>query len=245
MRPADSPSPPQRVVLVTGAAGGLGRELVAEFSSQGWRVLAGSHRGPIAGVESEMVSPVQLDVTSRAHVEAVIEEIAQRCGRLDALVCNAGVTADGPLARMADHEWDHVLQVNLTGAFHCSRAALRLMLPQRDGHIIHISSYSGRVGARGQTNYAAAKAGLLGLTQALAKEVGGDGIHVNAVLPGVLPTPMTASLGAAAMAEFAQANTLGRINSPDEVARFIAFLATTRNISGQVFQLDSRIAGWT
>ena len=119
------------------------------------------------------------------------------------------------------------------------------MLRQRHGHIINVSSYSGRVGARGQTNYAAAKAGLLGLTQSLAREVGSRNVRVNAVLPGVLPTAMTAALGPETQAAFAAANALGRINSIAEVARFIVFLATLENVSGQLFQLDSRIARWT
>jgi 3-oxoacyl-[acyl-carrier protein] reductase len=116
---------------------------------------------------------------------------------------------------------------------------------QRDGHIINISSHAGKGGARGQSNYAAAKAGLLGLTQSLARELGSRNVRANAVLPGVLPTRMTAKLSADQMEGFAAANALGRINSLDEVARFIVFLTGTQNISGQVFQLDSRIAPWT
>ena len=119
------------------------------------------------------------------------------------------------------------------------------MLRQRDGHIINISSFSGRAGARGQTSYAAAKAGLFGLTSSLALEVGSRNIRVNAVLPGVLPTAMTAHLKPGELDDFANANALKRINSLDEVARFIAFLAAMRNVSGQIFQLDSRISRWT
>jgi 3-oxoacyl-[acyl-carrier protein] reductase len=178
-------------------------------------------------------------------VDAVTNEIVQSWGRLDALICNAGVTADGSLALMSDDDWQRVLEVNLKGAFHCSRAALRPMLAQRDGHIIFISSFSGRVGTRGQTNYAAAKAGLIGLSQSLAREAGPRNVRANAVLPGVLPTPMTGGLEAATLASFVSANTLGRINTLDEVARFIAFLTATQNISGQIFQLDSRVAPWT
>jgi 3-oxoacyl-[acyl-carrier protein] reductase len=119
------------------------------------------------------------------------------------------------------------------------------MLKQRDGHIINISSFSARCGPAGQANYAAAKAGLIGLTTSLAREAGSRNIRVNAVLPGVLPTPMTAGLSEARLRELAAANGLGRLNSAAEVARFIAFLATTQNISGQLFQLDSRIGRWT
>jgi 3-oxoacyl-[acyl-carrier protein] reductase len=130
-------------------------------------------------------------------------------------------------------------------AFRCSKLAARQMMRQRDGHIINISSFGARRGPRGQANYAAAKAGLVGLTQSLAKELGSRNVRVNAIFPGVMPTNMTAHFPAERLEEFAQANALGRINSPDEVARFIVFLAGTQNISGQVFQLDSRIAPWT
>jgi 3-oxoacyl-[acyl-carrier protein] reductase len=146
---------------------------------------------------------------------------------------------------MAETAWQRVLDVNLKGAFLCSQAVCRRMIKQRDGHIINISSSSGRAGQRGQANYAAAKAGLFGLTTSLAREVGSRNVRVNAVLPGVLPTKMTAKRSEAEMQEFAEANALGRINSLDEVARFVAFLAGTKNISGQLFQLDSRIAPWT
>ena len=119
------------------------------------------------------------------------------------------------------------------------------MLRQRGGHIINIGSFSGRAGQRGQANYAAAKAGLIGLTESLAKEVGSRNLRVNAILPGVLPTPMTAKLSETQLADYVAANALGRINSLSEVAEFIVFLATMQNVSGQVFQLDSRIARWT
>jgi 3-oxoacyl-[acyl-carrier protein] reductase len=119
------------------------------------------------------------------------------------------------------------------------------MIRARDGHIINISSWSGRGGAAGQADYAAAKAGLLGLTAAQAREVGPRNVRVNAVLPGVLPTPMTNRLSREQREAFARANTLGRLNDPEEVARFVAFLAAMRNVSGQLFQLDSRIGPWT
>ncbi len=237
-------APQNQVVLITGAAGGLGQGLVAEFAAQGWRVVAACHR-LAQPKETESIWPVALDVTSRAQVSAVVEETLARWGHIDALINNAGVAADGVVCQIGEEDWDRVLSVNLKGAFFCSQAVLRPMCKQRDGQIINISSWSGQVGARGQANYAAAKAGLLGLTQSLAKEVGSRNVRVNAVLPGVLPTPMTAALDGKVMAEFAAANALGRINSVHEVARFIVFLAGMQNVSGQLFQLDSRIAPWT
>ena len=234
---SDSP-----VVIVTGAGGGLGNALVAEFAAKGWRVAAGFHGMPPPG-ENEQIFNVALDVTNAVTITAAVDEVVSRWGRIDALVNNAGLADDQASWQMDETAWQRVLDVNLKGAFLCSQAVCRRMIRQREGHIINISSFSGRVGQRGQANYAAAKAGLFGLTASLAQEVGSRNVRVNAVLPGVLPTRMTAKLSEAG--QFAEANALGRINSLDEVARFIVFLASTKNISGQVFQLDSRIAPWT
>ena len=233
-----------RVVLITGAAGGLGRELVTEFAAQGWRVAAAHHHAT-THTATETIWPILLDVTQRASCAETVKKLLARWGRLDALINNAGLTADQPSWQISDEDWEKVLSVNLKGAFLCAQAAVRPMLKQRDGHIINLGSFSGRSGGRGQANYAAAKAGLLGLTAALAQEVGSRNVRVNTVLPGVLPTPMTAKLTEAQRAEFATANALGRLNSIAEVARFIVFLAGMQNVSGQLFQLDSRVARWT
>jgi 3-oxoacyl-[acyl-carrier protein] reductase len=232
------------VVLITGAAGGLGQGLVRAFAANGWRVVAAYHRQP-GQLASEPCWPVRLDVTSRTEAREVVAQVVARWGRLDALVNNAGLALDKVLGQMKDEDWQRVLAVNLTGAFHCVQAVLPHLLNQEDGHILNIASFSARSGPRGQANYAAAKAGLIGFTASLAREVGARNVRVNAVLPGVLPTPMTARLGESALAELAVANALGRINTIEEVARFAAFLASLRNVSGQVFQLDSRIARWT
>lgn len=237
------PSAP-KVALITGASGGLGRALVAEFLAQGWCVAAGYHRENIHQ-EADALLPLPLDVTSREAVQSGVAQILSRWQRLDLLINNAGNTADNLSWQLTDEDWQRVLDVHLKGAFLCAQAALRPMLQQRDGHILNIASFSARTGNRGQANYAAAKAALLGLTTSLAKEAGLRNVRVNALLPGVLPTPMTASLTPKQVAAFAEANALGRLNELDEVARFAAFLAGTRNISGQCFQLDSRIARWT
>jgi len=233
-----------RVVLITGASGGLGQELVAQFAAQGWRVAAGQYRTAIHA-EAEYLLPLSLDVTDRGQAVTAVEATHRRWGRIDALVNNAGLTDDSPTWQISDEDWDRVLAVNLKGAFICAQAVLRPMLRQHDGHIINVASFSGRSGARGQANYAAAKAGLFGLTQSLAKEIGSRNVRVNAVLPGVLPTPMTAKLSEAQLAEFAAVNALGRINSIEEIAKFIVFLSSMQNVSGQLFQLDSRVAPWT
>jgi 3-oxoacyl-[acyl-carrier protein] reductase len=233
----------QRVVLITGAAGGLGRGLVEAFAREGWRVAAGWHRTSLAS-QSDSVWPVPLDVTDRAQVRKTIDELVARWGRIDVLVNNAGAMTSQVLPQLKEADWDHLVDVNLKGAFLCSQAVLRRMLDQRDGHILNVSSFAGRSGAQGRAAYAAAKAGLLGLTGALAKEVGSRNVRVNAVLPGALRTPMTAGLPPKVLDQFAAANALRRLNSVDEVARFMVLLAGLQNVSGQVFQLDSRIAPW-
>jgi 3-oxoacyl-[acyl-carrier protein] reductase len=233
----------QPVVLITGAAGGLGEGLTKEFAAQGWRVAAGYHQRPFPR-ESDSVRPVRVDVTRDSEVQAALAQVLGWWRRVDVLVNNAGVTADHPLWQMSEQDWDRVLEVNLKGAALCARAVLPAMLERRDGHIINISSYSGRVGARGQANYTAAKAGLIALTQSLAREAGPGNVRANAVLPGVLPTPMTAGLAQATLTGYARANALGRLNDVAEVARCVVFLAALKNVSGQVWQLDSRIARW-
>jgi len=232
-----------KVALITGANGGLGRALVTEFVAAGWQVIAGARQQLEA--TDPRITPITLDVVVSEGVESAVAKVIKKFNRLDVLVNNAGLTADATLAQLSDEDWTRVLDVNLNGAFRCARAVARQMMRQRDGHIINISSHGARRGPRGQANYAAAKAGMLGLTQSLAKELGSRNVRVNAIFPGVLPTNMTAQLSAEQLAGFAEANALGRINSVEEVARFIGFLATTQNISGQVFALDSRVAPWT
>jgi 3-oxoacyl-[acyl-carrier protein] reductase len=231
-------------VLITGAGGGLGEALVQVFSREHWRVAAGFHRDPPKPANEATVN-FQLDVTSTSSVAAGVEHVLMKFGRIDAMINNAGIVKDAGFWEMADDDWNRVLDVNLKGAFLCVQEVSKIMIRQRTGHIINISSFSGRAGQRGQANYSAAKAGLFGLTTSLARELGSRNVRVNAILPGVLPTKMTAHLTEGELQQFAAANALGRINSLDEVARFIVFLAGTQNISGQLFQLDSRIAPWT
>ena len=186
-----------------------------------------------------------MDVTCRESVNSAVATGLEKFQRIDVLINNAGLVADALLPQLSDDEWERVLDVNLRGAFLCSQAVTRQMIRQRDGHIINLSSQAVRLALRGRSNYAAAKAGLIGLTQSLAKELGSRNVRVNAIFPGLMPTKMTATLTTEQLDAFASANALGRINSVEEVARFIAFLATTQNISGQVFTLDSRIAPWS
>jgi 3-oxoacyl-[acyl-carrier protein] reductase len=234
----------RQVILITGAAGGLGQALDEAFAAADWQVVAGWHQTPLSGQPAN-VFPTPLDVTAADSVSAAFAETLARFGRLDALINNAGIARDALVVQMSDGDWQRVLDVNLKGAFLCAQAALRPMLKQRDGHILNISSFGGRVGRAGQANYAASKAGLIGLTQALAKEVGSRNVRVNAVLPGFLRTRLVGDLTEEQLAAHAASNALGRLNEFAEVARFVTFLAGMRNVSGQVFQLDSRIGPWS
>lgn len=231
------------VVLITGAAGGLGRALVAEFSAAGFRVAAAGHSA-MPGEATDTLWPTRLEVTQAADVHRVIDEIERRWGRLDVLVNNAGVCADRLLAQMTDDDWDRVLDVDLKGPFLCCRAVVPLMARQRSGLIVNVVSDVARRGGRGRANYAAAKAGLIGLTLSLARELGGDGIRVNAVVPGFMPTPMTADLDPAQVRQFEQSSVLGMLGDPQAAARFIVDLAAHPHLSGQVLQVDGRIHPW-
>ena len=232
------------VIWITGASGGLGKALVATFLNGGCHVAAGYLTQPIASSPPNLVT-TRLDITSPNDVAETAREIKSRWGRLDVLINNAGIVRDRLLARMSPKDWQDVVDVNLRGAFLCCREASPLMLRQRSGHIVNVTSFAAKNGHAGQSNYVASKAALIGLTQSLAAELGSRNIQVNAVMPGVLATPMTAQLNEEQRRALAKANALGRWNDVAEVARFIHFLTTMRNVSGQVFQLDSRIGRWT
>jgi 3-oxoacyl-[acyl-carrier protein] reductase len=212
--------------LITGGEGDLARHIRAELESAGWEVLAPGR--------------AELDVLQPKAFFAQIE-------RLDLLVNNAGVFRDASLLKMTEEDFDAVLDVNLKGAFLCTQAALKLMSRQREGHIINIGSYSALSGPAGQVNYAAAKAGLIALTQSTAKEYGSRNIRANCLLPGFLETKMTRHLleDAAWKEQLLSQHTLGRLNTPQDAARFIVMLHSMPAVSGQVFQLDSRIRRWT
>jgi 3-oxoacyl-[acyl-carrier protein] reductase len=237
-----------RVALVTGGSGGIGRAVVESLARAGTAVAVHySCNGASAeeatqcaralGVES---MAFQADVSDASQVDALVAAVMEQMGGLDVLVNNAGIARDNLLVRMKDDEWDAVLNTNLKGAFHCARAAARHMLRRRWGRIINITSVVGIIGNPGQANYCASKAGLIGLTKALAKELAPRGITVNAVAPGFIATEMTASLAEEVRQRMLQAIPLGFFAEPKDVAAAVAFLASeeARYITGHVLQVD-------
>ncbi|MBL9139200.1 MAG: SDR family NAD(P)-dependent oxidoreductase [Verrucomicrobiales bacterium] len=236
----------ERVAWITGAAGGLGSALVSAFAAAGYRVAAAGHSTlPNVELESARVWPMRLDVTRADEVCRAVSQIEQRWGGIDVLVNNAGICADHLLAQMNDAEWDRVLAVNLKGPFLCCREVVPSMIQRRLGHILNVASDVARRGGRGRSNYAASKAGLIGLSLSLAQELGGFGICVNAVIPGFMSTPMTTGLDARRAREFQDASVLGAWVEPVRVARFMVDLAGHSHISGQVLQVDGRVSRWT
>ena len=173
--------------------------------------------------------------------EARVDAYFAQLERVDVLIVNAGLTRDGALANLAMADVDEVIATNLRGAFLCARAAIKLMMKQRSGHILLIGSRAGKHGTRGQSAYAAAKAGLVGFGQSVAKEYGSRNVRCNIVLPGFLETKMTAGLPDKRREEIRAEHVLGRFNTPENAARAIAFLARLDHVSGQVFTLDSRV----
>jgi len=235
-----------RCIFIAGATGGLGRKLAAAFAQDGWRLGLIGHSNTsaldelAASLDAPKVAAASCDVRDAEAVETAFRKLTDELGTLDALVNAAGVSRPGLLVNVSPENFDEEIAVNLTGAFHCMRAAIRRMLPRRDGHIINIGSYWGAHGLYGECGYGASKAGLVGLTLAAAREVGPKNIRCNVVLPGFLQTPMTASLSEKNVARTIAKNTLGRSSDFDEVCAFIVRLAAMQNVSGQIFNLDSR-----
>jgi len=239
----------KRVVLVTGASRGLGREIAFRFGSAGERVVVNYLASEEAAtrVADEIIHAggeaiiQRADVRSSSEVDAMLHDTVTRWGGVDVLVNNAGITNDGLILRMKEQSWEDVMDTNLTGAFHATRAASKIMSKQAEGHIINISSLVGAQGREGQANYSASKAGLIGLTKACAHELGRFNIKVNAVLPGYIPTEMSGDISSDVRERILRENALHRVSDPREAAEFIYRLSLMNNVSGQVFNLDSRI----
>ncbi len=239
-----------RVAIVTGAGRegkGIGRAIAQALATEGARVAVASRtEANAAAVAREICEAggqaiaIACDVTDASAIEAMVARVLGEWGRLDVLVNNAGITRDNLVLRMKEDDWDAVLDTNLKGAFLCSRAVLKPMLRQKGGRIINISSIRGVTGAPGQANYAAAKAGIFGLTKSLAQEVASRGILVNSVAPGFIETAMTDGLADEVKKSFFENIPLQRYGSPEEIARVVVFLAgdDATYITGQVINVD-------
>lgn len=234
-----------KVALVTGGSRGIGRAICQKLAAEGAKVFVNYSSNSAAAEETAAACGngaeiIGFNVADSAAVDAAIESIQKKAGKIDILVNNAGISKDGLFIRMKNEDWDTTLGVNLNGAFYCSRAAARFMLKARAGRIINISSVVGEMGNPGQVPYVSSKAGLIGLTKAMAKELATRGITVNAITPGFIETEMTGSLPEDTRAEHLKHIPLGRYGAAEEVAGAVAFLAgqDASYITGQVLGIN-------
>ncbi len=240
-----------RVALVTGSGRGIGRAIALKLAEVGATVVVNDINEVAQGVADEIRATdrqslaVIADVSSSEDVTRLMETAVSTFGKVDILVNNAGITRDQLLIRMSDEDWDRVININLKSVFLCTRAAVRHMLKARWGRIISISSIVGLVGNPGQANYASAKAGIIGFTRTIAKEVASRGITVNAIAPGFIDTEMTKQLGESQRQELLKRIPLGYLGSPGDVAEVVAFLASeeARYITGQVINVNGGMSG--
>lgn len=237
-----------RIALVTGASRGIGRAVAIELAQEG-HVVAINHRASPDDAKETLTTierdggeaiVVQADVTTRAGVDSMFDEVEDRLGPVSILVNNAGIRRDALAMRMSDADWDDVVATNLSAPFACCRRALRAMVRDRWGRIINVASIAGLRGIPGQANYCAAKAGLIGLTRALAAETAKRGVTVNAVAPGLVDTELTRSLPPERYAQLESLVASGRAGTPDDVAGLVAFLCSNSAayINGTVLPID-------
>ncbi len=237
-----------RVAVVTGGARGIGRAICETLASRGADIVIGDLQIELAEQTAREIAEktgrrtcaVKVNVAELESATQLIATAVDTFGKIDILVNNAGVTRDKLILRMEEADWDIVLNVNLKGTFNCCKAAFRPMMKQRYGRIVNISSVSGQAGQTGQANYSASKAGVIGLTKALAREFASRNITVNAVAPGFIPTALTQDLPAELKDAILKATPLGRMGTPEEIAYAVAFLASDEAsyITGQVLAVD-------
>ena len=237
-----------KVALVTGGSRGIGRAIALKLAENGADVAI-NYAGNTAAAEEVKAAIeqmgrkallIQCSVADTDGVQAMVNQVVKELGRLDILVNNAGITRDGLMMRMKEADWDDVMNTNLKGVYNCSKAVMRTMMKQKSGRIVNMASVVGEMGNAGQANYAAAKAGVIGFTKSLAKEVASRGITVNAIAPGFIATDMTRVLSDDQKAEMARTIPLGRAGQPEDVANAVLFLASegAAYITGQVLNVD-------
>ena len=238
-----------RVVVITGGSRGIGRAVAMRFAPERPRTII-VHYDPDRTAAEETLGLLRekrveaeshrVDVSSKGDVDALFKEILSRFERVDVLVNNAGITRDALLMRMSEEEWDTVIRVNLKSVFNCTQAVLRTMVKQRSGRIVNVSSVAGQIGNPGQANYAASKAGIMGFTKTLAREVAGRNITVNAVAPGFIHTEMTEALSDKVKEYFLQLVPMGRAGEPEEVAEAAYWLCSNAAsyVTGQVIHVN-------
>ena len=241
-----------KVAVITGAAQGIGRAIATTLAQQGANVVvsdiqlekAETTAKEIMAETGQKVIAVHVDVVDGASVKAMIDRTIGEFERIDILVNNAGTTRDTLIMRMKEADWDLVLNINLKGTFNCSKAVVRPMMKQHYGRIVNISSVSGLIGQVGQTNYSASKAGIIGFTKALAREVGSRKITVNAIAPGLVKTALTIDLPQELKDMFIEMTPLGRYGEPEDIANAAAFLVSDEAsyITGHVLSVDGGMA---
>lgn len=242
----------RKAAIVTGASRGIGRAAALRLAKMGMNIVFTYNSGIEAAEETKAlceaegvrVLAVQADVSSSENCDQLVEQTMEAFGRVDVLVNNAGITRDGLIIRMSDEQFDQVIDTNLKGAFYMMRAVSKQMMKQRSGRIINISSVVGVMGNAGQVNYAASKAGVIGMTKSLARELASRKVTVNAVAPGMIETDMTAVMSEKAKEAMKAAIPLGEMGKPEDIAGTIAFLAGEegRYITGQVICVDGGMA---
>lgn len=240
-----------KVAVVTGGSRGIGYTIARKFASEGASVVvAGRNYESVRAAAGELEKlgaasmAVQCDVALRDEAEQLVSLTIERFGRIDILVNNAGITRDRLILRMSESDWDSVMAVNLKGVFNCTKAVAKAMLRQRYGRIINITSVVGLLGNIGQANYAASKAGVIGFTKAVARELASRGVTVNSIAPGFIETKMTEDLPESAKEAFMSRIPLGRAGTPEDVANAALFLASDEAayITGQVICVDGGMA---